>query len=257
MHLFYFSAFPPFLRMPSRKIRIPLKRAYGRMRFRNNAEQADPISSIFYERVYRMYKKQRNYENFQRAILPSVGEYGIPIIEDGCYKVDNWISFNFARTCEEPDCHGIHFFVDDYQFLRLWTNPENYIPLLQKFQAVCSPDFSTYTDFPKALQIYNHYRKHWLGAYWQANGINVIPTISWSDEGSFSWCFDGEPVGGMVAVSTVGTQGNKRSAYLFEAGYNEMKRRLKPVQIVLYGSVPAFCEGDNIIPVKAFQSKWC
>ena len=49
---------------------------------------------------------------------------------------------------------------------------------------------------PFAMQIYNQYRKHWLAAYWQLNGITVYPTISWSDENSYEWCFDGEPRGG-------------------------------------------------------------
>mgnify|MGYP000668335336 CR=1 FL=1 len=107
--------------------------------------------------------------------------------------VENWISFNFAKGCEEPERHGVHFFIDDYQFNRVWTSPDVYVEMLGRFQAVCTPDFSTYTDFPKAIQIYNHYRKHWLGAYWQAHGMTVIPTISWSDHDSYEWCFDGEP----------------------------------------------------------------
>ena len=36
----------------------------------------------------------------------------------------------------------------------------------------------------------------------------MIPSISWSDEHSFDWCFDGDPVRGTVAVSSVGTQMN-------------------------------------------------
>lgn len=203
-----------------------------------------------------VYRQQRNYENLNKRIFTGVGEYDIPALKSGVYAADNWISFNFARGCEEPEKHGIHFFIDDYQFMRLWKNPDAYLSMLKQFQAVCTPDFSTYTDFPKAIQVYNHYRKHWLGAYWQEHGIKVIPTISWSDEASFDWCFDGEPVGGTVAVSSVGTQGNTNSARLFEAGYNEMKRRLKPAQIVLYGSAPACCEGDNLVTVRAFQSKW-
>lgn len=203
-----------------------------------------------------VYRQQRNYENLNKRIFTGVGEYDIPPLKSAVYEVENWISFNFARSCEEPEKHGIHFFIDDYQFVRLWKAPDTYLPILQQFQAVCTPDFSTYTDFPKAVQIYNHYRKHWLGAYWQEHGIKVIPTISWSDEASFDWCFDGEPVGGMVAVSSVGTQGNKVSAHLFETGYDEMKRRLNPTRIVMYGGIPEFCKDDNIISVKAFQSKW-
>lgn len=203
-----------------------------------------------------VYRQQRNYENLNKRIFEGVGEYDIPALKSAVYEVDNWISFNFARSCEEPGKHGIHFFIDDYQFMRLWKNPDAYLPMLQQFQAVCTPDFSTYTDFPKAIQVYNHYRKHWLGAYWQEHGIKVIPTISWSDEASFDWCFDGEPVGGTVAVSSVGTQGNRAAAQFFEAGYNEMKRRLNPAQIVMYGSVPECCKGDNLVTVRAFQSKW-
>ncbi len=203
-----------------------------------------------------VYRQQRNYENLNKRIFDGVGEYSVPCIRPATFAVDNWISFNYAKSCEEPEQHGVHFFIDDYQFLRLWKNPDAYLPLLRKFQAVCTPDFSTYTDFPKAIQVYNHYRKHWLGAYWQEHGIKVIPTISWSDETSFEWCFDGEPVGGMVAVSSVGTQGSARVRGLFEAGYKEMIRRLRPAQIVLYGSVPTCCEGDNLVTVRAFQNKW-
>ena len=203
-----------------------------------------------------VYRQQRNYENLNKRIFEGVGEYNIPALKSAVYEVENWISFNFARGCDEPERHGIHFFIDDYQFMRLWTNPDAYLDKLGQFQAVCTPDFSTYTDFPKAIQIYNHYRKHWLGAYWQEHGIKVIPTISWSDEESFDWCFDGEPVGGMVAVSSVGTQGSARAAQLFEAGYNEMKRRLQPAQIVMYGTVPGCAQSDNLLTLKSFQSKW-
>jgi hypothetical protein len=202
-----------------------------------------------------MYKQQRNYENLNKYIFDGVGKYGIPEIKPEQFTVDNWISFNFAKSCDEPEKHGIHFFIDDYQFIRLWTNPDAYLAMLGRFQAVCTPDFSTYTDFPMAIQLYNHYRKHWLGAYWQQNGVKVIPTISWSDESSFDWCFDGEPVGGMVAVSSVGTQQNKRATRLFELGYQEMMDRLKPSAVIMYGNIPESCTG-NVIPVRAFTTKW-
>ena len=201
------------------------------------------------------YRQIRDYENLNRAIFEGVGEYGIPAIEPDSPEVDNWIGFNFAKTCDEPEIHGIHFFIDDYQFVRVWKDPDRYTNMLGKFQAVCTPDFSTYTDFPKAVQIYNHYRKHWLGAYWQEAGIRVIPTISWSDRDSYEWCFMGEPEGYTVAVSSVGTQGSRETRQLFMDGYREMIARLQPSRIVMYGDIPDECQG-NIISVKAFQSKW-
>lgn len=203
-----------------------------------------------------MYKTQRNYENLNKALFDGVGEYGIPVIQPSDFRADNWIGFNYAKGCEEPEIHGVHFFLDDYQFVRVWSQPDSYLNMLRKFQAVLTPDFSTYTDFPKAIQVYNHYRKHWLGAYWQMNGINVIPTISWSDAKSFEWCFDGEPIGGTVAVSSVGTQANRDSKAFFRIGFERMVRTLKPSSVIMYGATPPDIEYDNIIPVESFQTKW-
>lgn len=202
-----------------------------------------------------MYRHTRNYENFEKAFFNGCGEYGIPIIEKTDFKSHNFIPFNFAMTEKQKENKSVHFFIDDYQFERIWKNPDRYIPILKKFNQVMSPDFSTYTDYPKALQIYNHYRKHWLGAYMQMNGIDVIPTISWSDKDSFEWCFDGEPDNGTVAISSVGCMDNENSKKLFIDGYNEMIKRLKPKTIIFYGKVPKQCEG-NIVKIKSFQEKF-
>lgn len=199
-----------------------------------------------------IYRQGRNYENLNRMIFDGTGIYGIPRLEPTAITADSYIGFNYAKGFKYPANSGVHFFIDDYQFTRLWSHPEAYLDLLKQFKCVFTPDFSTYTDFPKAIQIYNHYRKHWLGAYWQMNGIPVIPTISWSDEDSFSWCFDGEPVGGIVAVSSVGTQLNSESRELFRAGYDEMMKRLEPSAVLFYGKVPEGCPG-RIIPIISFQ----
>jgi hypothetical protein len=165
------------------------------------------------------YRTSRSYDNLERRIFDGVGEYDIPEIspvtyEGGC----DWIGFNYAKSCKNPSEKGVHFFLDDYQFCRLWSNIDRYIPMLQRFRYVMSPDFSTYTDFPKVMQIYNHYRKHWCAAYMQEAGIQVIPTISWSTPDSYDWCFDGEPEGGTVAVSSVGCMNNKEKRRCFWQG---------------------------------------
>ena len=202
------------------------------------------------------YRTSRSYDNLERRIFDGVGEYVIPEIspvtyEGGC----DWIGFNYAKSCKNPSEKGVHFFLDDYQFCRLRSNIDRYIPMLQRFRYVMSPDFSTYTDFPKVMQIYNHYRKHWCAAYMQEAGIQVIPTISWSTLDSFDWCFDGEPEGGTVAVSSVGCMNSKEKKALFLAGYEEMVRRLQPETIIFYGSVPEECMG-NIVRIRAFTDKF-
>lgn len=81
------------------------------------------------------------------------------------------------------------------------------------------------------MKIYNHYRKHWLGAYWQDNGITVIPTISWSDKESFGWCFDGELVGGTVAVSSVYVTLDYKDEPKFITYYSKENKRSKQIDL--------------------------
>lgn len=203
-----------------------------------------------------MNKNKSIYENLQYSRFEGVGKYNIPQIK-GTNRTDikELVGFNYAKTLTDTVGKGIHFFLDDYQFLRIWREPDKYISILRKFDFVLSPDFSLYADFPVAMQIYNHYRKHWCGAYWESCGIEVIPTIGWSTPDSFDWCFDGEPVGGTVAVSAIGTQNNDLAKELFLQGYEEMIRRLSPETIIFYGDVPKECRG-NILKIEAFQAKF-
>lgn len=188
-----------------------------------------------------------NFENLDHFRFSGVGKYDIPQIEPiTVYPTGEFTPMNYANTAKNPEDKIVHCFVDDYQFIRYWNQPDRYIPLRSKFRAVCSPDFSLYTDMPVAMQIYNHYRKHWLAAYWQLHGLTVYPTIAWSTPDSYAWCFDGEPVGGVVAVSSVGTQQNKESKRLFLLGYEEMMKRLEPSWVIFYGKVPEECDWNVI-----------
>lgn len=182
-----------------------------------------------------------NFENLDKAVYSGAGAYDIPELPPVAdVSAAEWISFNFAKSCNAPEGKGVHFFVDDYQFVRVWNSPDKYIPLLKRFAAVLAPDFSTYTDMPTAMQIYNHYRKHWIARYLTDNGITVIPTISWSTPDSYEWCFEGEPRNSIVAISTVGClKGGARELFLM--GFEEMKRRLCPTKIICYGAETAGC----------------
>lgn len=188
---------------------------------------------------YNEYKQVRNYENLQKAAYAGAGVYDIPVLKPvKQIDVENWVSFNYVKGMKNPQKTGVHFFVDDYQFERVWRYPEKYVGMLAKFGAVCTPDFSPYADFPKAVQIFNHYKKHWCGAYWQEHGITVIPTITWSSPDTLEWAFDGEPVGGIVATSAVGMLANNESKSWLLEGYAEMINWLQPKLILWKGKVP-------------------
>ena len=187
---------------------------------------------------------KRNGHNLELGLFPLDGPLGIPkLVPAHLNDCIPWIPFNCVMSDRYREAHGVHFFIDDYLFQRAWNAPCRYAHLLSGYQAVMTPDFSMFTDYPVAVQLYNHWRKHQLGAYWQSLGLTVIPSICWSDHDSYAWCFDGEPVGGTVAVSSVGTQKNPLARALFMDGYAEMLRRLEPEKIIFFGDVPAGCTG--------------
>ena len=183
------------------------------------------------------YRAIRCYQNCEKAVYDGVGPFNFPYIEPVYMDVSNtpMISFNYAMTEKHPEDKIVHFFIDDYQFERIWYRPDTYIELLKRFKAVISPDFSIYTDFPDAVRIFNHYRTQWCGAYFQEHGINVIPDVSWSDPSTFDWVFDGIPKHSLVCMSTVGSWGNYGNPKGFIEGFNKAIEVLEPSHILLYG----------------------
>ncbi len=201
------------------------------------------------------YRDTRFCENQNIMRFETEGIYNIPILAPYLYEPAEFIGFNCAKTAKDKKTKGIHFFVDDYQFERLWRMPTTYIDLIGDFHSIMTPDFSLYTDYPKALQIYNHYRKHWLGALWQYRGYKVIPTVAWSDLDSFAWCFDGTPKRSTVAVSSVGTQRSRETKALFLEGWRKMLDYLQPETVIFHGDIPKECNA-NIVQIKSFQEKF-
>lgn len=184
------------------------------------------------------------------------GKYNIPKIEAGVIpeEIQQWVPFNnLKRRLTKKD--GVQMYVDDYRIDRLWYNPDKYIEGLRNAGAVLSCDFSIYADIPVALGIYNHFRKHWLGAYYQQHGLNVIPTICWGEKKTFDWCFDGEPTNAPVSVSSVGTQRNAESKRGFMLGYDAMLERLNPSIVLFFGKIPAEARG-NILPAETFYTRF-
>ena len=95
-------------------------------------------------------------------------------------------------------------------------------------KSVTSSDFSMYLEMPYALQIYNTFRNRWCGAFFAEKGLKVIPTVNWSDEKSFDFCFKGIEKGSIVAVSTyMFHEHNNHSDQkdVFMKGYNRMLER--------------------------------
>ncbi|MCR5149378.1 MAG: DUF4417 domain-containing protein [Eubacterium sp.] len=146
---------------------------------------------------------------------------------------------------------GIHHFVDDVRFEALYNKPEKCIDKYRKYRFVLTPDFSLYSEMDLWRQIESVGKNRWVGAYWQGKGLNVIPTISWSNASSFSFCFDGVEKHSVVAIGMIGC---KRSRVAFMKGYNAMLERIEPEAIICLGNPFPEMEG-NIIKVDYISSR--
>lgn len=165
-------------------------------------------------------------------------ERGNPIIQP-LYEIPEdveLLGWNYVNSKKNECWKWIHFYMEDYLFNSVWNMPDKMMQKLEGFTGVIGPDFSTFRDTPYPVQMWNHYRRQWCSAYWQANGLTVIPNIRWSDEGSYEWCFDGIPKNAVVAVSMVGCTREKIAERLFLSGYEKMLEVLEPKKILLVAS---------------------
>ena len=201
---------------------------------------------------------EQNILNLAYAQFETTNEYGIPDMYP--VHIDNLADipiqgFNFALKEKHPENVGVHFFLHDYQFERVWKYPDRYIELLSKFAYVLSPDFSPYVDMPQALQIYNVYRNRWCGRYWQEHGIKVIPTFTLGDAEIFKVFFEGIPKHSTIAISTMG-EGRWGNFEGLLNWWNIIQNKLEPETILLYGKdLTSKLTGDNIVFKQMISSK--
>ena len=176
----------------------------------------------------------------------------MPIIKNDNFIPTDLIGFNYAKSSNNKKT-GIHFYLDDYQFERLWNNPSEYIDILSEYECILSPDFSLYLDMPMPMKIWNIYRSRQIGAYYQSMGIKVIPTLSWAEKETFEFCFKGIPKGSVVSVSTIGVKQNKEALQIWKDGMDAMIKEIEPKTILIYGGKLDYDYGD--IEVIYFENK--
>ena len=160
------------------------------------------INKIFKEKPDD-FKQSKNLDNLFKANMPIVNEWGIPETRPFTENLDGiqWIPYDIINKYKGMDNIGVHFYIDDYKFNGVWTNPDKWLEVLRQFKAVITPDFSVYTDMPRAQQLWNHYRRQWLGKYWQDNGINIVSDVCWHIGNLQDWHILGIPKGTTIARS--------------------------------------------------------
>ncbi|MGI6269317.1 MAG: DUF4417 domain-containing protein [Candidatus Howiella sp.] len=192
------------------------------------------------------------------------GKFQIPVVPKFKACEDDFTDLRligFDKTKLENNNHLdriVHFFLYDYKFERVWKNPDADLEKLKRYRAVLTPDFSMYTEMAPVMQLYNTFRNRWCGAYYASKGIRVIPSVSWGNENTFEFCFEGIEKGSTVAVSTymVSEHGHKKDQKdFFLKGYNEMLKRIEPERIICYNEPFTEMRG-NIVFVDYDLSSW-
>ena len=203
-------------------------------------------------------KNARVATTFLRPSFISTPAWGIPVIERQDFPLPenlDLIAFcdTSSKAASKDFYKGVHFFIDDYRFERVYKSPDRYLNRLRQYAFVLTPDFSIFADMPRWRQLESLAKNRWCGAYWQSHGIKVIPTISWGLPDSYDFCFDGVEPGGVVAVSTLGCHRTKR---LFLQGYEKMIETLAPRHIICFSKPFPEMQGNiHYVSYKNYRSK--
>jgi hypothetical protein len=164
---------------------------------------------------------------------------GFPIINKSEYREKDWNNIRITglqNASAQMDNRNVvlSMFSYDYKLLSLWNNPLKKVGLFQTFYAVATPDFSICPNMNINDIRHNVYMSRWLGKTWQNYGCRIFPTIGWALPDTYDIVFGGVEKGGIVIISTLGCHNNKD---IFLQGFNEMKKRLEPSLIIVYGNM--------------------
>ena len=140
----------------------------------------------------------------------------------------------------------IHFYVDDIKFdgvrSSIWLFPWRALEVIKHFDGIITPDFSMCQDFPEPIKLFAVYRMRAFGYWIGRQGIAVINNVRWGTKETWRYCFAGIPRRTVVAIGVVASGLRKlENRPLFEEGFAEMVRVLRPTVIIVYGSANYEC----------------
>ncbi len=198
--------------------------------------------------------QMRNNPLFLRNQFEPSGRWKYPIIRKQSLVSApiELIACSDTRKNDQCNTHkGVHFFVDDFRFEGIYRHPERTLEKYKQYRFLLTPDFSVYADMPDWRQIESIGKTRWCGAWWQAHGLTVYPTVAWGRFSSYEFCYDGIEEGSVVAVGMIGCK-HERMAFL--RGYDHMLERIKPEAVICFGTPFAEMKG-NLIPVDYLTSR--
>lgn len=188
--------------------------------------------------------KQDILDEVEFMTLP--GQFPVPVIK----KVDPFglpsQAMPFSKIVNKDNKElMVVFYEPDTNFARILHNPRRYVEPLKRFACVVGPDFSQKIGMNEFVCYSNNWWNKVLTAYYQSQGVTMVPNVTWSDPASFAYAFLGIPNHSVIAINCTGIKGNHAAMYLWRKGYEEALRVLKPVLIIRYGDIMP-CEREDI-----------
>lgn len=199
------------------------------------------------------YKRKTKFCNLDLTLnVDFENDFGMPKLKPYNGKIpDKFISFNEALRTKNYG-QGVHFFIDDYQFERIWTSPERYISVLSKFECVIAPDFSVFSDVPAPVNIWNLYRNKLIARFLQNNGINVIPNVSVCYGSLLPATIAGIEKGSVLAISNVRISSSQFLTEWFNF-VREVVDKINPCLLLIYGNRLTLSSLSNVIYIENEQ----
>ena len=183
------------------------------------------------------------YEKY-KVIRPIIGDckydkFGMPTIKRTELNMIDWkntkaINLQNVSTKTVDKSMIALMFNYDNKLISLWNAPLKKVGLFQGCGAVCSPDFSIYPNMNINETRHNIYMSRWLGVTWQNYGCTVLPTIAWAKSDTYDICFSGLEYESIVVISTIGCKNHIED---FLLGFNELKKRINPPLIIVFGDM--------------------
>ncbi len=205
-----------------------------------NLPQIKPAALVSKKRGYTSLTQEDKF-NVLRPLLDSesIDEHKMPIIRKTGIEQINWDKL-LVQNAQNASMKASNkntlllMFQDDKKLDYYWNHPFKKVPLLQSYAAVASPDFSVAPSMNPHQFNHNIFKSRHIGQTWQTCGCTVLPTIAWATPETYDICFSGLERHSIVVISTLGCHSHQ---HIFLSGFNEMKRRIKPPLIIVFGGM--------------------
>jgi hypothetical protein len=204
------------------------------------------------------------YRLDEDPIFPSDNEYGIPTLRTDRLGTSTPTE-SYRKALHGPVATGrvlvwgtgapedwrktvVAFYVDDTRFEQVWADAPaiGQRLLKQGVEEFIMPDFSTWTDDPRVVQMWNVYRNRWVARYWQELGLRVIPNLQYSDLDSLRYTLAGIPTEIPVAAVQIRSSWQREDASVRRAVMAEVLKRVRVDTLLVYATPSRFAEFADV-----------